>query len=141
MTQIDFYVGSSRPYDVVMQLCQKALQRQWHVRILTSNEEESEHIDQWLWTRQPLSFLPHCRLNDPLCSETPIWIGSDLTHEGQQEHAHLLINLSAEVPPFFAQFLRLAEVISQDETQKAAGRTRYAFYQKRGYLLKAHKLT
>lgn len=138
MTQVDFYVGTPSPYDVVFQLCQKALQRQWKIRILTSSAEESRQLDEHLWQRPQLGFVPHCRLGDPLQAETPVWIGESLMHQGT---ADMLINLHPEVPPFFAQFLRLAEIVSLDDATKTAGRERYKFYQQRGYPLQVHTLS
>lgn len=138
MTQVDFYVGSSSPYDVVFQICQKALLREWKVRVLTASSEESRALDEHLWQRPQLGFVPHCRLGNELQHETPIWIGESLSHEGP---ADVLINLHPEVPPFFAQFLRLAEVVGHQDALKTAGRERYRFYQQRGYPLQVHNLT
>ncbi len=138
MTQVDFYVGASAPFNVVFQLCQKALQRDWKVRILTASKEESRLLDAHLWQHPQLGFLPHCQCGDALQAETPVWISEVFTHEDSV--ADLLINLHPEVPPFFAQFVRLAEVVWQDELLKTAGRERYRFYQQRGYKLQVHSL-
>ncbi|MES2206304.1 MAG: DNA polymerase III subunit chi [Pseudomonadota bacterium] len=137
MTQVDFYVGTPNPFDVVAQLCQKALERKWKVRILTATTQESLALDQHLWQHSPLSFIPHCRLGDALQDQTPVLIGEDLTHTGS---ADMLINLHPEVPPFFAQFLRLAEIVTHHEDAKNSGRERYRFYQQRGYPLNVHSL-
>jgi DNA polymerase III subunit chi len=138
MTQIDFYVDCASPFDTVSQLCRKARERDWTVRILTRSEEETRVVDRYLWEHPQLGFLPHCRVGDPLQSETPIWIGEVLQHEGK---ADMLINLHDHIPPFFAQFLRLAEIISEEETSKQTGRERYRFYQDRGYPLNVHRLS
>jgi DNA polymerase-3 subunit chi len=60
-----------------------------------------------------------------------------LEHEGP---ADVLINLASVPPPFFSRFARLAEIVSGDDADAAAGRERYRFYRERGYELRAHNL-
>jgi DNA polymerase-3 subunit chi len=46
----------------------------------------------------------------------------------------LLINLSASVPNYFAQFERVIELVTEDN--KAQARAHYSYYKERGYPLK-----
>jgi DNA polymerase-3 subunit chi len=46
----------------------------------------------------------------------------------------LLINLSASVPAYFAQFERVIELVTEDN--KAQAREHYSYYKERGYPLK-----
>jgi len=46
----------------------------------------------------------------------------------------LLINLSSSVPPYFAQFERVIELVTEEN--KAQARASYSFYKERGYPLK-----
>ena len=50
------------------------------------------------------------------------------------------INLSLEMPAFFARFERFAEILDQTEDILLAGRKRYQFYRDRGYTLEYHQL-
>jgi len=52
----------------------------------------------------------------------------------------VLINLSPEVPEFFARFERLCEPLDQDRTVLQAGRKRWKYYSDCGYDLKHHEV-
>ena len=47
-----------------------------------------------------------------------------------------LFNLSAEIPPGFARFTSVIEVVGQHEAERLAGRERVRFYKDRGYEIK-----
>ena len=49
----------------------------------------------------------------------------------------ILINLQINHPPFFSRFRYLVELVSADESDKAAARIRYKFYRDRGYEIKS----
>jgi DNA polymerase-3 subunit chi len=55
--------------------------------------------------------------------------------------AAVLINLHALPPPFFSRFERLAEIVSRDEVERAAGRERWKFYKARGYEIRSYDLS
>ena len=52
----------------------------------------------------------------------------------------VLMNLSAQCPEFFARYPRLLEIVSREEEDRKAGRTRYAWYRERGYAIRNHDL-
>ena len=52
----------------------------------------------------------------------------------------VLLNLSPQCPDFFARYPRLLEIVSRDEEERKAGRTRYAWYRERGYAIRNHDL-
>lgn len=132
MTRIDFYQlnPTRHRYDqIVCQLCQKAYEARQLTLLLTDSPQQSEVLDQRLWTFSDESFVPH----DSEESEdfkTPILIQDKPTPSGDR---HLLINLSAEVPPYFAQFERVIELVTEDN--KTQARAHYSFYKERGYPL------
>jgi hypothetical protein len=53
------------------------------------------------------------------------------------EKDDILINLQIEHPPFFSRFRYLAELVSNDEADKAAARLKFKFYRDRGYEIKS----
>ena len=132
MTRIDFYQlnPARHRYDqVVCQLCQKAFDSQQLTLLLTRDPQQSQHLDQKLWTFRDDSFLPH----DSEESEglvTPI-----LIHDNPDpgSNRQLLINLSSTVPIYFAQFERVIELVTDENRQQA--REHYSFYKERGYPL------
>ena len=132
MTRIDFYQldpGRHRYDQVVCQLCQKAYDASQLTLLLTSDPEQTRHLDQRLWTFRDDSFLPHDsdESDNPV---TPILVHDRPNPRGERQ---LLINLSAEVPPYFAQFERVIELVTDANRQQA--RAHYSYYKERGYPL------
>ena len=137
MTTIDFYTRCGSRLDVAVRLVAKAFAQHGSVRVLTGDEAVTAEIDRLLWTLPATGFLPHCRLASPLVAETPIIVDHALEHQGP---AAVLINLHPAPPPFFSRFERLAEIVSRDEEDAAAGRERFRVYRERGYELRTHDL-
>lgn len=137
MTSIDFYTHVEDRLDVAVRLVGKAWLQHGSVRILTPDPATTDALDRLLWMQPATSFVPHCRLSNPLASETPVIVDDALEHQGP---AAVLINLGTAPPPFFTRFERLAEIVSTDAGDAAAGRERYRYYRERGYELRAHNL-
>ena len=137
MTTIDFYTHVDDTLGVVAKLVAKAWTQHGHVRVLTPDAATTDALDRLLWLQPATGFLPHCRLESPLASDTPILVDHALEHSGP---AGVLINLTPAPPPFFSRFQRLAEIVPAGEAAVQAGRERYRFYRERGYELKAHNL-
>jgi DNA polymerase-3 subunit chi len=137
MTSIDFYTHVDAPLDVVGRLVAKAWKQNGSVRVLTPDRVTSDRLDRLLWTQSALSFVPHCRLDHPLASETPVIVDETLEHSGP---AAVLINLSRDPPAFFSRFERVAEIVERDDAAIEAGRSRFRFYRERGYILRTHNL-
>jgi len=132
MTRIDFYQlnPERHRYDqIVCQLCQKAYDNNQLTLLLTHDPQQSQHLDKKLWTFRDDSFLPHD--SDASANPvTPILIQDNPDPRGDRQ---LLINLSASVPPYFAQFERVIELVTDDNRQQA--REHYSYYKERGYPL------
>jgi DNA polymerase-3 subunit chi len=137
MTSIDFYTHVDDRLAVAARIVAKAYAAHGSVRVLTPDASATEALDRLLWTHPPLSFLPHCRMDSPLASETPIWIDERAAHDGP---AAVLVNLQRDPPPFFSRFERLAEIVGTAEDDAAAGRLRWKFYRERGYEMRLHDL-
>ncbi len=137
MTRIDFYqITDSRLSEdaLVYKLCQKAYAAQQKVLLLTRSEQHSQHLDQLLWTHDDESFIPHDQ-QDEEGFITPILINHEADPRGERQ---LLINLSNEIPLFFAQFERVLELVTDDN--KTQARNHYSYYKERGYPLNHHTL-
>ena len=133
MTQIDFYQlnPAGQGYDqVICKLCQKAYDNKQMTLLLTQSAEQSRHLDKRLWTFVDDSFVPHDS-EESADFATPILIHDDPQPAGNRQ---LLINLSSSVPPYFAQFERVIELVTEEN--KTQVRENYSFYKERGYPLK-----
>ena len=137
MTQIDFFTNVAQPLRLAAKIVVKAWRSHGRVRVLTPDAETTSALDRLLWTNDPLSFVPHCRMDSKVALDTPIWIDERVEHNGP---AGVLVNLHPEPPPFFSRFERLAEIVPSGESHVQAGRERYRFYRERGYELRAHNL-
>jgi DNA polymerase-3 subunit chi len=137
MTSIDFYTHVADRLEVAARLVAKAFAQHGRVRVLTPDATATDALDRRLWLKPPIAFLPHCRVDSALASQTPIWVDHSDEHLGP---AAVLINLRATPPAFFSRFERLAEIVGVEEADAAAGRERYRFYRERGYELRTHNL-
>lgn len=135
MTRIDFHtnVGDSLAY--ACRLVRKAYQAGEQAVVL-AEPARLRAFDEMLWTFSPLDFVPHCMADSTLAGVTPIVLATDLE---RAPHHRVLLNLGAAVPPQFARFERLLEVIGDTPDELAAGRDRYRFYRDRGYALNNYK--
>ncbi len=142
MTSIDFYFNAGDRLEVACRLAGKALQQRKRVLIYAPQLELAQRVDRLLWTAQAVSFIPHCAATDPLAGETPVLIAVDVPENPSAPAlaCEILVNLSADCPPFFERHERLLEIVAQDEEERAAGRARFKFYRDRGYELRSHDL-
>jgi len=138
MTSIDFYTNCADRFEVASKLVAKAWAQHGSVRVLTDGSRGTEEFGRLLWSSPATGFFPHCQLASPLAAQTPIVVDHVLDHEGP---AAVLINLHALPPPFFSRFERLAEIVSRDEAELAAGRERWKFYKARGYEIRSYDLS
>lgn len=130
MTRVDFYFNAGNKVDVACKLAAKVYQSGQRALLYASDEVTVGELDATLWTRQPLSFIPHVRSGHPLAKETPIVIGTDAEPLVTPD---VLVNLSGERPSSFSRFQRLIELVGRDPADRQLARQRYRFYQERGY--------
>lgn len=142
MLQIDFYILHTpirqEKDRLACQLVDKAWHQGYHVYIQTDSLLQAKQLDDRLWTFKDTSFLPHDIYPEVLSSIAPIRIGyTDQLCEGME----VLINLTATVPPFFAQVKRIAEIVDDTPIAREAGRNRYRYYQQVvNKVLKVHEI-
>jgi len=137
VTSIDFYFNADDRLQVACRLAGKAMKQNQRLLIYAPEAETASRIDKMLWTWPAIGFVPHCAVHAPLAAETPVLIASDAESAPDCE---VLMNLSATCPEFFARYARLLEIVSQDEDERKAGRSRFRFYRERGYKITNHDL-
>ena len=132
MTRIDFYQLTQSRHSadaLVCKLCHKAFQQKQKTLLLTGDPQHSERLDRLLWTSDDESFIPHDR-EEQQDFITPILV----THQAEpQGERNLLINLSGDIPIYFAQFERVIELVT--DQNKPIAREHYSYYKDRGYPL------
>jgi DNA polymerase-3 subunit chi len=146
MTDIKFYVCQRDGLDERLKLSYKlvnmALKHNFKIHIHTDNEQTSQKVDHLLWSQEAQSFITHTVLNEDTNPQGSVSMEQVvISHDVEPIHnCDYLINLSNQRPSFFSRFLKVAEILDNNENIISAGRERYAFYRDRGYTLEFHKL-
>lgn len=140
--QVDFYVlenmGLADRSRYACRIAQKAYLSGLKVFVNTAPGQNTE-IDELLWTFSQGSFVPHTLAERASGNwqDFPVQVGTGPEgHEG----ADLLINLERDVPRQYAAFPRVADMVTNDPEDKAAGRERFRFYREQGIEPVTHKI-
>ena len=140
LTRVGFYILDNTDPEsrqrLALRLTEKAHSRGHRVFINCENEPQASDLDERLWTFQPASFLPHALIGDN--PREQICIGWGQEPDG---HDDLLINLQTRVPPFFARFRRIAELVNREPARLEALRASWRHYRERGCELEEHRLS
>lgn len=141
MTQIDFYIltdnNSNARELFACKLTDKAYHLKHNIYIQTADQALAQQMDELLWTYNQGSFIPHDINSGDQEPSSPIMVG----FADQPTTFHdVLINLNNEVPAFFSQFERVAEIVAGDDAVRSKARQRYKYYRDRGYSLNTHNI-
>ncbi len=143
MPEISFYVlateSTRERHLFACKLIEKAYRSGSFPYALTDTLEQSQLIDDLLWTFRAGSFIPHQIYTGELPAiENTVLIGSS----PPPEHWHkTVINLSSQCPQNFQQAERILEILDNSEETKAWGRQRYRQYQHAGIMPVTHKIS
>lgn len=140
MPKIDFYrTHEAAPKAILIFAC-KVLEEAYHqnhtVYVNTQDEAAAHQMNELLWTFHDISFIPHHLLGEQHAIIPPIEIGYESDY--QPKHHDVLFNLDTNIPPFFAEFEKIIEIISEDEKQKENARNKYRQYSQQGYEINIH---
>ncbi|HWT54005.1 MAG TPA: DNA polymerase III subunit chi [Rhodocyclaceae bacterium] len=133
MTKIFFYHGMNDRLPYALRLISGAWAQQKALTIYAPDPGLAQQLDNLLWTQNSTGFIPHCLGDSPLAAETPILIARNEEELGRSTQDQRLVNLSNELPPGFARYESLVEVVSQEDEVRNSGRERVRFYRERGY--------
>ncbi len=136
MTRIEFYSNVADKHSLLASLVEKALFKQKQVTVFAEDVESAVNVSDCLWQNQPISFLPNVMAKHMHADQTPVVITCKKNAAGQLDaikQDELLINLTAQEPPFFSRFTHLIEIVGNEEADKSNARLRYKFYRDRGY--------
>ena len=141
MTEISFHFNVPECTGYTCRLLRKATRQGAKVAV-TGPVPVLAQIDRLLWTFDPLEFVPHALLRSgqsmpERLRPTPVWLLEDVD---QPPHHDVLVNLGLDAPPGFESFARVIEVVSSDESDRAAARLRWKHYAARGYEIKKYEV-
>lgn len=142
MPDVSFYVLSTEStqerYLFACKLIEKAYRSGSFAYILTDSPEQSQVIDDLLWTFRAGSFIPHQIYTETLPAfANVILVGSN---QPPENWLNTVINLSSQLPQDFNKAERILEILDNSEDTKAWGRNRYRQYQQAGIEITTHKL-
>lgn len=123
MPRVFFYHNASDKLLAACQLLGKACHQGKCVTVFSQSSHTLDSLDRLLWTYQPTGFVPHCRADAAIASETPILL-TDRLHAIPDR----LMNLDSKVPPDLTQLNTIIEVVGQDEEDRLAARQRFKTY-------------
>ena len=133
MTRIDFHTNISDKVAYACRLARKAYGARGKLVLLAEDAVQAGVLNDALWTVGETDFLPHAMAGDALAAQSPIIVTASL--EGEFPHYDMLVNLTRSTPGGVDRFQRVFEIISTDEEDAAAGRTRYVAYKRQSYPL------
>ena len=135
MTNIEFRTHIADKIHYTCRWVRKALANSSDCRVVIYATDRNllNRLDDTLWTFSDSDFLPHAVLGDRHAARCPVILTSSDTDE--LPHSQILLNLSPDIPAFYAQFERLLELVSTDPADTEAGRQQYVHYRERGYTL------
>lgn len=143
MTRVDFYVlpdgVAEGPLPTACRLAEKAVASGKRVHAHAPDEAVATEFDRLLWIYKQGGFVAHER-QDPSQDQSlaSVLIGTGGTPS--KSHRDVLLNLAADVPPFFRDFERVLELVAGDAAAKAASRARFKTYKDAGLTPETHKL-
>ena len=140
MTRIDFYIlPDPEAVMTVCRLCDKAVASGARVYLRAPDPALRDELDGALWSFRQGGFVAH-EFHDgaPVAEPQPMVLIGDV--EPPASHHGILINLGADVPPYFSHFERVLEIVPARAEDRASSRDRYKFYRDRGYELGTHNL-
>lgn len=139
MTQVNFYIlpsaDSSQRLRAACRLTEKAYMLGHRVHIHTDSALIASQLDDLLWTFRDRSFIPH-----EIAPQDPDSVMVTLGYGWIPKKCDVLLNLASEVPDFYSQFQRIAELIDKDQDRRRIGREHYRYYRDRGYSLTHHEI-
>jgi len=135
MTKVEFHHNAPDKFAAAARLIGAAVAGGARVLVFAPQRDVAQRIDNILWTHSALSFVPHVSADSPLARETPVVIAATLEHPAAADHDQVLVNLDGDLPPAFARFERLIEIVGTDDADRLPARSRFRFYRDRGYPL------
>lgn len=140
LPRVDFYLlAASQPEQCWLLACrllEKAYSRGHRVFVLCANQAEAELIDELLWTFKDDSFIPHNLQGEGPEPPPAVQIG----YQEPIGFNDILLNLTNSIPPFYARFRRVMELVSSEESAREASRERYREYRQKRCALHTHQL-
>ncbi|MGQ0527332.1 MAG: DNA polymerase III subunit chi [Alphaproteobacteria bacterium] len=132
MTDIRFYHMERHALEQTLPpLLTKALENGHRVIVKAQDEVEVEKLNEYLWTWNQNSFLPHGSQKDGNVSEHPVFLTADDSNPNGADV--LILTQGAQSPDIGAYKLCCEMLDGKDKTSVEGARTRWKIYKDAGY--------
>lgn len=137
MTKIDFFSNAPNRLDYVVRVLKK-IQTLQQKAVVFADINTINHLSDALWALDGFHAhdIHHQSDVEFLCAHATLIS----TFSENLPHHDVLINLTDTLPVFFASFLRLIEIVPNDETPRNAARERWSYYKSKGYNIHHHNI-
>lgn len=131
-TEVRFYHLERTGIESVLPgLLAKALENGHRVVIKTADDREAQRLNEFLWTYDPGSFLPHGMKKDGHADRQPVYLTAN---DDNPNNADMLILTHGAQSTQQASFKLCCEMLDgRDETAVTAARARWKQYKDAGY--------
>lgn len=127
MTNIQFIFNVKDKPAILHSLLLKNLQKKKKCLVFCEDQSEIDPLSQNLWNDSGINFLPHA-INKMYENEMII-----LSNDRIDWMDDTLINFSSSMIDGFNRYLKLIELVTDDEKNKEKARDRFKFYKDCGY--------
>ena len=138
--QIDFYVFQEQSpggrFKLTCRIVEKAYRLGHRVYVRTGNSDETNELDDLLWTFSQNSFVPHQLSNESGTLESPVLIGE---HPPAAD-TDIVISVADDPVLDFMAYPRIVEIVGCEHDEKASGRNRFRFYREHGIEPNTHRI-
>ena len=139
--QIDFYVLQGQSpggrFKLACRIVEKAYRLGHRVYLRTGNSDDTNVLDDLLWTFSQNSFVPHQLNTESGSLESPVVIGE---HPPAAEGTDVVISVADDPVSDFTAYVRIVEIVGCDNDEKASGRNRFRYYRERGVEPNIHQI-
>ncbi len=115
---------------VLPDLLEKTLARNWKALVRSRLAERLEHLDGWLWAYRDDSFLPHGGGDEPHAAAQPVLLTTGMDNLNSADVVFLLDGADAGVLDGFVRCIVLFD--GRDEAALATARAQWGAIKKQG---------
>jgi DNA polymerase-3 subunit chi len=139
--QIDFYVLQEQSpggrFKLACRIVEKAYRLGHRVYVRTGNSDDTNVLDDLLWTFSQNSFVPHQLSTESGSLDSPVVIGE---HAPAAEDTDVVISVADDPVSDFTAYPRIVEIVGCENAEKASGRNRFRYYREHGVEPNTHRI-
>jgi DNA polymerase-3 subunit chi len=139
--QIDFYVLQKNSpggrFKLACRIIEKAYHRGHRVYVRTGNADDTNTLDNLLWTFSQNSFVPHQLSTESDSRESPVVIGEYQPATGGTD---IVISVADAPVSDFTAYPRIVEIVGCEDNERESGRNRFRFYREQGVEPNTHRI-